>query len=248
VHQPQPEQHLLGCVPAREIGGGDQHQQRGAPGVDHEVPLAAVDLATALANILRTDRAAHWMLPADSELARAVAVLARAQQEAVWDRTQAHNKLRSLLREYYPALLTAFADKRDGIMRPEARTILAAVPTPTAAAKLTRAQLRALLTRAGRKRGIEAEADRLHRLFRAGYLHQPLLVEDAFGRQALALLRQLDAACINAEDLGAAGWPLLRCTRTPRHYQFPRAWITYRCPGARRDRGLSGPASPIQDH
>jgi hypothetical protein len=60
-----------------------------------------------LANILRTDRAAHRPLPADSELVRAIAVLARAQQDAVWDRTQAHNKLRSLLREYYPGLLTA---------------------------------------------------------------------------------------------------------------------------------------------
>ena len=59
-----------------------------------------------------------------------VAVLARAQQDAVWERTCAHNKLRSLLREYYPAFLAAFADKRDGMLRPEARAILAAAPTP----------------------------------------------------------------------------------------------------------------------
>jgi transposase len=58
--------------------------------------------AVVLANILRTDRAAHRPLPADSELVRAIAVLARAQQDAVWDRTQAHNKLRSLLRETTP--------------------------------------------------------------------------------------------------------------------------------------------------
>src|SRR6266542_3917463 len=42
--------------------------------------------AQLLANILRTDRAAHRPLPADSELAQAVAVLARAQQDAVWNR------------------------------------------------------------------------------------------------------------------------------------------------------------------
>src|SRR6188508_728307 len=58
--------------------------------------------ALVLANILRTDLAAHRPLPADSELAQAIAVLARAQQDAVWARTEAHNKLRSLLREYYP--------------------------------------------------------------------------------------------------------------------------------------------------
>jgi transposase len=86
--------------------------------------------ALVLANILRTDRAAHRPLPADSELVRAIAVLARAQQDAVWDRTQAHNKLRSLLREYYPGLLTAFRTARGGIMRPEARALLAAAPTP----------------------------------------------------------------------------------------------------------------------
>jgi hypothetical protein len=40
-----------------------------------------------LANVLRTDMHAHRPLPADSELAQAIAVLARAQQDAVWDRT-----------------------------------------------------------------------------------------------------------------------------------------------------------------
>jgi hypothetical protein len=61
-----------------------------------------------LANVLRTDMGMHRPLPADSELAQAIAVLARAQQDAVWDRTTAHNKLRSHLREYYPGFLAAF--------------------------------------------------------------------------------------------------------------------------------------------
>jgi transposase len=49
--------------------------------------------AMVLANILRTDAAAHRTMPADSELVQAIAVLARAQQDAVWDRTQAANKI-----------------------------------------------------------------------------------------------------------------------------------------------------------
>jgi transposase len=57
--------------------------------------------AAVLANVLRTDMHAHRPLPADTELAQAIAVLARAQQDAVWERTAAHNKLRSHLREYY---------------------------------------------------------------------------------------------------------------------------------------------------
>jgi transposase len=160
--------------------------------------------AVILANVLRTDRHAHRPLPADSELAQAIAVLARAQQDAVWDRTTAHNKLRSHLRGYFPGFLAAFAAARGGIMRPEARTILAAAPTPAAAAQLTLTQLRALLRKAGRRRGIDAEATRLRDAFRAEQMHQLPLVEDAMGRQTLALLRQLDAACTSADHLEQA--------------------------------------------
>ena len=160
--------------------------------------------ALVLANILRTDLHAHRPLPADSELAQAVAVLARAQQDSVWDRTTAHNRLRSHLREYYPGFLAAFAAAKGGIMRPEARTILAAAPTPAGAAKLTLAQLRALLKKAGRSRGIDAEAQRLREAFRAEQMRQPPLAGDAMGRQSLALLRQLDAACTSADDLEQA--------------------------------------------
>jgi transposase len=160
--------------------------------------------AVVLAGILRTDMHAHRPLPADSELAQAIAVLARAQQDAVWARTGAHNKLRSHLREYFPAFLAVFADARGGIMRPGARLILAAAATPAAAAKLTLAQLRSLLRKAGRARGIDAEAARLREAFHAPQMRQLPLVEEAMGHQALALLRGLDAACTAAEDLEQA--------------------------------------------
>ena len=153
-----------------------------------------------LANVLRTDMHAHRPLPADTELAQAIAVLARAQQDAVWDRTTAHNKLRSHLREYYPGFLAAFPG-RGGILRPEARAVLAAAPTPAGAAKQTLTQLRALLRKAGRSRGIDAEATRLREAFRAPQMRHLPLVEQAMGRQTLALLRQLDAACAAADDL-----------------------------------------------
>jgi hypothetical protein len=119
----------------------------------------------------------------------------------VGQRTCAHNKLRSHLREYFPGFLAAFADSRGGIMRPEARVILAAAPAPAAAGPLTLTQLRALLRKAGRSRGIDAEAARLRDAFRAPQMRQLPLVEQAMGRQALALLRHLDAACASAGDL-----------------------------------------------
>jgi transposase len=154
-----------------------------------------------LAGVLRTDMHAHRPLPADTELAQAIAVLARAQQDAVWDRTTAHNRLRSHLREYFPAFLAAFADARGGITRPEARAVLAAAPTPADAAKLTVTQLRGIMKKAGRSRGLDTEAARLREAFRASQMRQLPLVEQAMGRQALALLGQLDAACDAAADL-----------------------------------------------
>ncbi|MCX4966884.1 IS110 family transposase [Streptomyces sp. NBC_00654] len=160
--------------------------------------------ALVLANILRTDADAHRQLPADTELVQAVAVLARAQQNAVWDRTQAGNKLTSHLREYFPGYLAAVGHRREGIFHPIARVLLAAAPTPQQAAKLTRAQLRALLKKAGRKNTIDAEAERLHTALRSPQMRQLPLVEKAMGRQALALLRQLDAACTSADDLAEA--------------------------------------------
>jgi Transposase len=123
--------------------------------------------AMVLANILRTDLAMHRPLPADSELAQAIAVLARAQQDAVCDRTQAHHKPRSLLREYHPGFLAAFRDARGGIMRPEARMVPAAAPTPARAADLSVERLAELLRTAGRQRGIAAEAQRLRGFFAA---------------------------------------------------------------------------------
>lgn len=179
--------------------------------------------ALVLANILRTDLHAHRPLPADSELAQAVAVLARAQQDAVWDRVQAHNRLRSHLREYYPGFLTAFAAARGGITRPEARAVLAAAPTPAAGARLTLARLRDVLKKAGRSRGLDAEAQRLRDALRAEQMRQLPLVEEAMGRQALALLRQLDAACASAADLEAAA--------TESFNQHPDAGIITSFPG-----------------
>jgi hypothetical protein len=134
-----------------------------------------------LANVLRTDLHEHRPLPAGSELTQAVAVLARAQQDAVWDRVQAQNKLRSCLREYFPGFLAAFSTARGGIARPEARAVLAAAPTPADAARLTKARIASLLRKAGRQRGIEDEAARLHDAFRQEQMRQLPLVEQATG-------------------------------------------------------------------
>ncbi|MFB7511244.1 IS110 family transposase [Streptomyces broussonetiae] len=172
----------------------------------HRVARAKSDHADAmaLANILRTDADVHRPLPADSELAQAISVLARAQQDAVWNRAQLNNQLRSHLKQYFPAALVAFQARSVGLDSREARAVLSAAPDPATAARLTRTQLRSLLRKSGRQRNIDAWTDRLKTVFTSDYLHQLPLVEEAIGRQTAALVLQLDAACRAADDLAAS--------------------------------------------
>jgi len=160
--------------------------------------------AVVLANILRTDLAMHRPLPADSELVQAIGVLARAQQDAVWHRNRIANELRSLLREFYPGFLTAFVNRTDGLCAPMARRILRLAPTPAAGAALTENQVQAVLRAVGRRRCIAADAGAITAALCAPQLRQLPQVEIAFGRQATALLRLLDAACDALDDLTTA--------------------------------------------
>lgn len=160
--------------------------------------------AMVLANILRTDLTTHRPLPQDSAQARAITVLARAQQDTVWERTRTTNTLRGHLLEYFPAFLTAFAAKDGGLARADARTILAAAPTPTAAALLSIEGIIELLREAGRTRLLRYDAERLFRIFHDEQLRQPAVVEQAMGTRTQALLRQLDAVCTSACDLEEA--------------------------------------------
>jgi transposase len=157
----------------------------------HAVSRAKSDPADALvlAQLLRTDRHVHRPLPADTEQVQVVRVLARAHQDAVWARAQDANRLRSLLREFFPAALTAFPD----LTTRTALTVLAAAPTPAAAAALTRANLTALLHAAGRGTR-PREAARLTGIFAAAQLHQSPAVETAMGEAVRAIVRTLTAA------------------------------------------------------
>lgn len=160
--------------------------------------------AMALANILRTDAPMHRRLPADTDLVRQIAVLARAHQDATWRRSRASNELRSLLREYFPGFLQAFAARPGKLTSPEARALLAVAPTPATAAALSKPQIAAALRRAGKQRGIAQLAAQLQVDLRRPQLRQPQLIEDAMGAQAVALLSTLNAECDNVERLGEA--------------------------------------------
>jgi len=160
--------------------------------------------AVVLANILRTDAHVHRALPADTPLARAIAVLARAHQDATWRRTRTLQELRAVLREYYPGFLQAFGTNTTNLASADARAILAIAPTPAAAAALSRTQITAALRRGGRQRRTDATATRIQHTLRQPQLRHDPLVEDAMGIQALALLALLDTASLNVERLGEA--------------------------------------------
>ena len=179
----------------------------------HSVARAKSDHADAmtLANILRVDAHLHRRLPADTELSQAIAVLARAHQDAIWRRTRAHNELRSMLREYYPTFLATFTSRFAlGIASPEARAVLAIAPTPAAAVTLSVSRIAAALRRAGRSRLIDRAATDIKEAMRKPQLRQPLRVETVMGRQAVALLAALDTACSSVDELGQASAELFQ--------------------------------------
>lgn len=180
--------------------------------------------AVMLANVLRTDAHHHRMLPADSDLVRAISVLARSHQDTAWSRETLTSQIRSLLREFFPAAITAFAGlSNGGLSRPEARTILRAAPTPAQAAALEEHELRVLLRTAGRQRNIPRRIAETRHAFTTTQLRQPEQIETAMGVQLTALLTQLDAACTALEDLEQA----LTCA----FHQHPDAEIITSFPG-----------------
>jgi hypothetical protein len=177
----------------------------------HSVARAKSDHADAmtLANILRVDAHLHRRLPADSELCQAIAVLARAHQDATWRRIKAHNELRSMLREFFPTFLATFTKRFPlGIASPEARAVLAIAPTPGAAAKLTVSRVAAALRRAGRSRGVDPAAVDIKTALSEPQMRHLAQVEAAMGRQTLALLAALNTACASVDDLGQASGEL----------------------------------------
>jgi hypothetical protein len=112
------------------------------------------------------------------------------------------NRARALLKAFFPAAIAAF--ERGGRHRLESascRTILAAAPTPQAAGALSIRQLATLLRRAGRRRGVDAEAAQLRQLLGSEQIRQPDAIEQAMGLQLRGLLRQLDAICQTLTDL-----------------------------------------------
>jgi hypothetical protein len=134
--------------------------------------------ACALADMGRTRRHQMRELAADSDIAEAVKIAARAHQKLVWERTRHLLRMRSALREYFPAALEAYAGL--GLTGPDALELLRKAPDPASAARLTVTQVTAALRRAGRRGGDLAERARdIQAALHAPHLAQPAVITGA---------------------------------------------------------------------
>jgi transposase len=171
----------------------------------HHISGAKSDASDAklLADLVRTDRHNHRRIAGDSAEAEAIKVLARAHQNLVWTRAQHTNRLRSALREYYPAALEAFDDLADR----DALAVLGRAPTPQQAARLNLPAIQSALKRGGRQRYIAARAREIQAALRSEQLAAPAPVAAAFAattRAAVGIIAELNRQISELETSLAA--------------------------------------------
>jgi transposase len=152
--------------------------------------------AQVLADLVRTDRHQHRPVAADSTLAEAVKVLARAHQSLIWTRQRQVNQLRSTLREFYPQALVAFAGELGEL---DALAVLARAPSPAEGRLLSLSALRSTLRRAGRERNLDQKARQIQAALRSDQLAASPQITSAFAASVRAtvavaqeLSRQID--------------------------------------------------------
>jgi transposase len=134
--------------------------------------------AKVLADLVRTDRHNHRPVAGDTDLADGIKLLARTHQSFIWERQRHVNRLRSALREFYPAALQAFGtDLASG----DAVAILSIAPTPELGRRLSRSKIAAALRRAGRKRNVDARAERIQTALRSEQLPVGPSLEETYG-------------------------------------------------------------------
>jgi transposase len=150
----------------------------------HGVSGGKSDTADAhvLADMVRTD--SHQLRPvaADSPAVQAVKVVARAHKTLIWERTRHVQRLRHQLRDFFPAALDAFED----LDAADTLELLAKAPDPMSAARLTTAQVSAVLKRAHR-RNISERTTAIRAALRSPQLAQPPQVTAACASVVRAL-------------------------------------------------------------
>src|SRR6195952_1312054 len=135
--------------------------------------------AHVLAEIVRLDRAHHRPVAGDSEQVEGLKLTARSHQSLIWDRTRQLQRLRQVLREYFPAMLAALAAGGLELVDADALELLHRAGTPQRARQLSRSKIVAVLAR-GRRRDRETKAEAIQAALRAPALGQPAAIETAY--------------------------------------------------------------------
>jgi len=138
--------------------------------------------AAALSDMVRTRRHQLREVAADSDEAGAVKVAARAHQKLVWERTRHALRLRSALREYFPAALAAYAPLT---LTGATLELLARAPGPASAGRLTVPQITAALKRA-RRHDVAGKARQIQAALREPQLGQSEIVTEAYAASVTA--------------------------------------------------------------
>jgi transposase len=128
-----------------------------------------------LADMVRTDYHQLRVVAGDSALAEAVKVVTRTHKTLIWERTRHTLRMRSALREYFPAALEAFED----LTAPDTLELLAKAPDPVSAARLTTNQIMAALKRA-RRHHRDQRTGEIRAALRTPQLGQPAVVTAAY--------------------------------------------------------------------
>jgi hypothetical protein len=151
-----------------------------------------------LAEIVRVDRGHHRPVAADTPVAEAVKLAARSHQTMIWERTRDLLRLRSALRESFPAALRAF----DDLDAPDTLELRRLAPNPDTAAQLTRAQIVRVL-RSARRRNVEARAEQIRTLLRAPEIRQPGPVQAVYAATVTSEVAVITALNAQIERLQA---------------------------------------------
>jgi transposase len=166
----------------------------------HSTSGAKSDAADAhlLAEIVRLDRAHHRPVAEDTDLGEAIKLAARTHQSLIWDRSRHVARLRSTLREYFPAALLAFED----LDAADALELLGKAPEPDQAARLSKTVIAAALKRARRRR-VEDRTQQLQDIFRAPELGQPPVLQSAYAAVVASEVAIITALTTQVDRLGA---------------------------------------------
>lgn len=153
--------------------------------------------ARVLADMVRTRADQLRPVAGDSPAADAIKIVARGHKTLIWERARHVLRLRSALREFFPAALTAY--QQLGLTGADTLELLAKAPDPATAATLRLTAIQAALRRAAR-RDAAGKSAAIQAALRAPQLTQPAPTTAAYA--AIVASQAAVIAALNTQIAG----------------------------------------------